>query len=59
MAMGTTYTTQDFDPQKGSIIEEFSYKSGKKLSIFSSLEFLMMHAKPYPTTPSAKTRDSF
>ena len=39
MAKGTTYTTQDLDPQKGSIIEEFSYKSGKKVrDIFSSLE---------------------
>ena len=38
MAKGTSYTIQGNDPELGSVIEEYSYKSGKKLrTIVSSI----------------------
>ena len=36
MGKGTSYTTMNNDPEEGTMIEEFSYKSGKKLKTIAT-----------------------
>ena len=57
MANGSHYTVSDYDQDKGSTIEKYSYNSGKKVStIVTALDALKTLVNPLAAIHLARTK---